>query len=677
MKKSRKLSSLFRLAFCVSLALAATVNVTGMAFAVPASNSLPAPNYVNGATLQYSSGLKINNNAGSLSTPAQTSAANAANSSSRLNIDLGTKGNNVADLNYNTFNIGNGKSVNFNFGGTSQAALNRVTQVGDQYASKILGSITQTGQNGAVFVINPNGILFGAKSRINVGSFTASTLDETSNTLSNPSNKSITFTRGSSVPHGIVIDKGSSITSPLNLTAVSDGIIDNGGYLRADKGNLQLVTADGVTFKYFGNYTSQLVSPDSLTASLVLPKNVIYPDGIVNKLSNIVQTGGTISGHNINIISKIDSAITSPLSSIVNLDGFIATRPTGKNQNSGIFIFANNTNFDPQSGIESQAGVKINRSLNIPGFINITADTLSIKDINAGNTITLTDNGGGISTGNLKSKSNITFNGRGKTGNISSLGNVSISTIFGTIYTGNINARGNVELDAGGDENLGPGELRIEDINAGKNVILNSNGFSDITTEKITSNGNVRLNAKESAPLGSGDIQVKDVNASKEISLDAIGSNITTGKMISKESIISGLVENSSISTGDLFANKDVISDFVKTGNISAGRDIFGVLHNSKNLKAGRDIILDTIGLITQDLKAGRDITISAETIKTGNINLGRNLKEGLIQPDGTLTKAKSVINKNITAGNNVDIAAHTVLTGKIKAGGHIHIDKD
>ncbi|MCA6109654.1 filamentous hemagglutinin N-terminal domain-containing protein, partial [Bradyrhizobium sp. CNPSo 4026] len=76
-----------------------------------------------------------------------------------------------AILNWQTFNVGAQTTVNFNQQGNSDwVALNRITATGAP--SEILGSIRADGQ---VYLINPNGIIFGSGSQINVGALIAST----------------------------------------------------------------------------------------------------------------------------------------------------------------------------------------------------------------------------------------------------------------------------------------------------------------------------------------------------------------------------------------------------------------------------------------------------------------------------------------------------------------------
>lgn len=77
-----------------------------------------------------------------------------------------TGSGNVA-INWDSFNIAQNETVNFK---NMQAVLNYVSGSGK---SEIFGKLNGSGVN--VFLINPNGILFGKTAQVNVGQLTAST----------------------------------------------------------------------------------------------------------------------------------------------------------------------------------------------------------------------------------------------------------------------------------------------------------------------------------------------------------------------------------------------------------------------------------------------------------------------------------------------------------------------
>jgi filamentous hemagglutinin family protein len=73
--------------------------------------------------------------------------------------------------NWAEFNISAGNTVSFEQPSAKAVALNRVKGTGN---SKIDGTLTS---NGRVFLVNPNGVIFGAGASVAVGSLVASTLD--------------------------------------------------------------------------------------------------------------------------------------------------------------------------------------------------------------------------------------------------------------------------------------------------------------------------------------------------------------------------------------------------------------------------------------------------------------------------------------------------------------------
>ena len=74
-------------------------------------------------------------------------------------------------IDWQSFDIGNGNKVSVVQPGADSIALNRV--IGTD-GSKIMG---QLNANGRVFLINPNGVLFGKGASVNVGGLVASTLN--------------------------------------------------------------------------------------------------------------------------------------------------------------------------------------------------------------------------------------------------------------------------------------------------------------------------------------------------------------------------------------------------------------------------------------------------------------------------------------------------------------------
>jgi len=82
-------------------------------------------------------------------------------------------GSDKAIIDWNSYNVAKDHTVNYNRE-SSFICLNRVTGANP---SEIFGTINAT--NGQIFLVNPNGIIFGPGSHVNAAGLVASTLDIT------------------------------------------------------------------------------------------------------------------------------------------------------------------------------------------------------------------------------------------------------------------------------------------------------------------------------------------------------------------------------------------------------------------------------------------------------------------------------------------------------------------
>lgn len=97
-----------------------------------------------------------------------------------LDIKATTGKNGVVQSDWNSFNLGSDKEVNHIFTNWSQTFIHNVL---DRNPSQIYGTLKQTSSDltkdyagtGKVFLINPNGILFGDGANVNLNAFTATT----------------------------------------------------------------------------------------------------------------------------------------------------------------------------------------------------------------------------------------------------------------------------------------------------------------------------------------------------------------------------------------------------------------------------------------------------------------------------------------------------------------------
>ncbi|MDO9365172.1 MAG: filamentous hemagglutinin N-terminal domain-containing protein [Methylotenera sp.] len=147
-------------------------------------------------------------------------------------------------IDWQSFSIGQGNTVNFVQPSASSVALNRVLGAD---VSVIQGALNANGQ---VFLINPNGVLFTPTAQINVGGIVASTLNMST----------ADFMAGNYKFEGT---SSNAIINQGNITAVGDGNgggtialiaakITNTGSLTANKGNVLLGAGSKVTLDLGG-----------------------------------------------------------------------------------------------------------------------------------------------------------------------------------------------------------------------------------------------------------------------------------------------------------------------------------------------------------------------------------------------------------------------------------------
>lgn len=178
-------------------------------------------------------------------------------------------------INWDTFNIGNGETLNFDIA-NGKTLVNQVT--GAQL-SNILGTMNQTSGTGSVVLVNPNGIHIGATAVLNVPDLTLSALsiDQATDTT-----RVLKAGGGTGALAGqIVVDGGHVTANELSLigqkVAVADGVVfDMGGTAGADgKAMLQVYATDNAAWTFDGSH--------------VQTKNLTHNAG------NDVTFGGTVN----------------------------------------------------------------------------------------------------------------------------------------------------------------------------------------------------------------------------------------------------------------------------------------------------------------------------------------------------------------------------------------------
>ncbi|KJV36368.1 YDG domain-containing protein [Luteibacter yeojuensis] len=177
------------------------------------------------------------------------------------------QGSQKLSINWQTFDIGADQTVNFVQPGASAIAVNRV--LGNS-GSEIFGHLNANGQ---VWLINPNGVLFGKDAQVNVGGIVASTLD-----LADDGSASGTV-RFAGNGRGKVVNQGSITTAAGGYAALLGNDVSNQGVIRAQLGTVALAGGTAVTLTFADNHLMHLVVDENTVRSLVENRHLIVADG--------------------------------------------------------------------------------------------------------------------------------------------------------------------------------------------------------------------------------------------------------------------------------------------------------------------------------------------------------------------------------------------------------------
>ncbi|AHL77234.1 filamentous hemagglutinin [Stutzerimonas stutzeri] len=231
---------------------------------------------------------------GSISTPAANQMV-IDQSSNKLAVD------------WQSFDIGTGHKVTFNQPGTDSIALNRVLGAD---GSKIMGTLEA---NGRVFLINPNGVLFGAGASVNVGGLVASTLN-----ISNSDFEAGNYRFQGTGNNASVINNGQITTADGGSVALLGGTVSNNGLIVANQGTVAMAAGNAMTLDFAGDGLLNLQVDEAVKDALVENHQLIQADG-----GNIILTA---------------SAADALLQTVVNNTGVIQARTLGKKEGKIVLL---------------------------------------------------------------------------------------------------------------------------------------------------------------------------------------------------------------------------------------------------------------------------------------------------------------------------------------------------
>ena len=386
-------------------------------------------------------------------------------------------------INWQSFNVGADGHVIFDQPGTHSIALNRV--IGSD-GSAILGKIDANGQ---VFLINPNGVIFGKDAKVNVGGLVASTMDITDADFKNGNYK-----LAAGGKNGEIINNGKLQAAEGGYIALLGKSVKNNGLIKAQLGTAALAAGDAVTLDFAGDGLIGVQVTKSTVKALIDNQGAIQADG-----GYVLMT------------ARASNAL---MDTVVNNEGVVRAQ-TINSKAGKIFL---DGGFD--GGVVAVAG---NLDASAPlsgdgGFIETSGSTVRIANAAKVTTKSVTGKTGTwlvdptdftISSGNAA----ITASGIGVDALVSSLAstNIELQTSSSGTERGNINVNSDITwndnttltLTAHGDINLNS-NINVNGVNGGLALKYGNNGADTTATVKYAENRKINLNGANSTYAENG-----------------------------------------------------------------------------------------------------------------------------------------------------------------------------
>jgi filamentous hemagglutinin family protein len=234
-----------------------------------------------------------------------------------------------AIVNWGTFDIGRGESTTIVQPGIGSVLLNRVT--GGLGASQILGTLNANGQ---VFLINPDGVLFGKNATVDVGALVVTTHD-----LFDSDFLSGNYEFGlSGSANASVVNLGTISVSNGGFAALVAPGVRNDGVIRANLGKVALASGNSFSLDLYGDGLIKLAVNDEIAGQVIDLETGLPLDSLVANNGLLRADGGTVQ--------LTAAAAREVLDSVINNSGVIEANTIGT-RNGKIVLSAQSTKSKP------------------------------------------------------------------------------------------------------------------------------------------------------------------------------------------------------------------------------------------------------------------------------------------------------------------------------------------
>lgn len=468
-----------------------------------------------------------------LPTGGQVSAGQGDIAQSGSAMTVNQQSQNLA-INWQTFNIGATESVTFAQPNASAIALNRVLGADP---SQIYGRLSANGQ---VWLLNPNGVLFGGGAQVNVGGLVASTLNISDADF-------LAGKRTFAGSGGTVTNQGSISAADGGYVAMLGGKVSNEGVIQARLGTVALGAGNQVTLDFAGDKLLNLQVDQGALNALAQNKQLIQADGGTVLLSaraadtllnTVVNNTGIIEAHTIDTHSGTIKLLGGMDGGTVQVGGTLdASAPNGGNggfiEASGAQVKVNDGSIVTTSAPYGQTGewlIDPTNFLIAPSGGDITGAALG-SELNSTNVTILSSNGATTGSGDVKVNDNVTWNSANNL-TLSAYNNIKVVKTITNLGTGGVTLRaddtgncvsgskncGTVSFTPLGHVTVNGGAVNIYYNPAGSSNRADANGNGPSYANPTDYSGHVSLNGSTLYAW----MLVNDVNQ-----LEAMNTNLT------------------------------------------------------------------------------------------------------------------------------------------------------
>ena len=490
-----------------------------------------------------------------------------------------------AIIHWQDFNIKKDEITQFIQQNSKSSVLNRI--VGGN-PTEILGQLIS---NGKVFLINPNGVVFGSGSSVDTQGLMVSTLDLSNNDFRNNNFHFIAGSNTGSIRNEGVIHAGAD--GNILLIAPS---IENTGSIKAEGGKITLAAGQEFTLTSLDNpdIQFQIQAPENKALNI---GELLTQGGAVDIFANSITHSGAINADSVSIDKQGNIRLIAKEDVTLGANSKISAN-NNSDKASNLHIKADNAVFiGDNTSIASTQG-----KLNI--ILNADADVKNGGNIQVNTGATLNSNGGNIVLGGGKcSATDCDQSAKGYTASPAQSDGITINhaalnsnggeiKIYGEGYSSQTVPLSDVHGVFVNQSTMtsNAGNISINGKGGSGRSNYNNNGIfltgNEKTTDISTTSGNINLTGTSSASNGSDNFGISsDTTTIKttggSLTLNGTGANGDTGLLLESNSRIGDA------STGDV----TLISS-----NAAKNSNSFAMLNT---IPSGKNPILQTKGTLS------------------------------------------------------------------------------